>query len=448
MASLFRRIGSSPWQLKWFDAQGKRCQKTTGTTDKRLAERMRRDLERELAARAAGLVDDRAIALQSAAKVPIETHIETYLAACGGAKQAKGRLKGKQRHLSRAVTEMHVASLSDFASDSMRAWLFQLRDEGLAPITVNEYRVTVNAFLNWCVKDGLVKSNVVKHVASLPTHGERRRNRRALEQEEVQRLLDVALSQDSEHQGLRWAPRHPVYVMAVYAGLRHGELKRICWRDVDVKAQSLRIRDDVGKARRVDEIPLHPCVIEALGTLPPGGPMDPVFGSVPTLKTFRRDCERAGITLLDDQQRTIDFHSLRMTLATRLQREGVHASIAQRIMRHASFKTTDKYYTDLRLHDLSEAISRLSGPAGPVEEAICQATGTDDAGPVRCHQNRHHSVHETVQSGASGCESDRTFMSASPNDKPRRKAGLCDTVQDRAGKRVNGFEPSTFTLAT
>ena len=39
-------------------------------------------------------------------------------------------------------------------------------------------------------------------------------------------------------------------------------------------------------------------------------------------------------------------------------------------------------------------------------------------------------------------------MSASPNDKPRRKAGLCGSVRDRAGKRVNGFEPSTFTLAT
>ena len=96
--------------------------------------------------------------------------------------------------------------------------------------------------------------------------------------------------------------------------------------------------------------------------------------------------------------------------------------------------------------------SRTFGDTGilvsPVEETICQATGTDDAGPVRCHQNRHHSVHETVQSGASGCESDRTFMSASPNDKPRRKAGLCGSVRDRAGKRVNGFEPSTFTLAT
>ena len=65
-----------------------------------------------------------------------------------------------------------------------------------------------------------------------------------------------------------------------------------------------------------------------------------------------------------------------------------------------------------------------------------------------CHQNRHHSVRETVQSGASGCESDVTRGFHLANDKPRREAGLCGSVRDRAGKRVNGFEPSTFTLAT
>ncbi len=55
----------------------------------------------------------------------------------------------------------------------------------------------------------------------------------------------------------------------------------------------------------------------------------------------------------------------------------------------------------------------------------------------------NHLVRETVQSGALGCELDRNFSSASANNKPRRKAGLCGSVQDRAfgqKKRVNGFE--------
>ena len=47
--------------------------------------------------------------------------------------------------------------------------------------------------------------------------------------------------------------------------------------------------------------------------------------------------------------------------------------------------------------------------------------------------------------------SDRNFSSTSANNKPRHKAGLCDTVQDRAfgqKKRVRRFERPTCTLAT
>ena len=106
-------------------------------------------------------------------------------------------------------------------------------------------------------------------------------------------------------------------------------------------------------------------------------------------------------------------------------------------------------------HDLSESISRLSGPNGPVEEAVSQATGTDHSVPVGCHQNRHHLVRETVQSGASGCESDRNHGSAF-NNKPRREAGfICPETPARdresgarVGKRVRRFERPTFTLAT
>ena len=118
-------------------------------------------------------------------------------------------------------------------------------------------------------------------------------------------------------------------------------------------------------------------------------------------------------------------------------------------------RLTEKYDADLVLHDLSEAISRLSGPNGPVEEAVSQATGTDHSVPVGCHQNRHHLVRETVQSGASGCESDRNHGSAS-NNKPRREAGfICPETPARdreswarVGKRVRRFERPTFTLAT
>ena len=47
----------------------------------------------------------------------------------------------------------------------------------------------------------------------------------------------------------------------------------------------------------------------------------------------------------------IDLHALRTTLGTQLARAGVAPQIAQRIMRHADYRTTLKHYTVLGLAD-------------------------------------------------------------------------------------------------
>ena len=75
------------------------------------------------------------------------------------------------------------------------------------------------------------------------------------------------------------------------------------------------------------------------------------------------------------------------------------------------------------------------------------ATGTDVQG-FDCSQNCSHSVHDSVLLGASGCDEPTTSSGVQPKDKPRKGAGLCESVQRTASKRVNGFEPSTFTLGT
>ena len=241
-----------------------------------------------------------------------------------------------------------------------------------------------------------------------------------------------------------------MYVTALFTGLRHGELRKICWSDVDLEQGRLIVREEIGKARRADEIPLHPMVIDVLSELQTQRTGSRVFSSVPTLNTFKKDCGRAGINIEDKTGRTVDFHSFRMTLATWLQKAGVHASYAQRILRHASFKTTDKYYTDLRINDLTVAINELdiSESVAGLEVQVLGRTGTDDQLGGKCHQNCHQSGHQAIHQDASICDENGTHGTAVGNEKPRQEAGLCNTVQDRAGKRVRRFERPTFTLAT
>jgi hypothetical protein len=63
-------------------------------------------------------------------------------------------------------------------------------------------------------------------------------------------------------------------------------------------------------------------------------------------------------------------------------------------MRHADIKTTNDYYTDLRLHDLDGAVNQLSMPelVPKKQEQEYRATGTGD-----CSGNCPKTVHETVR---------------------------------------------------
>jgi len=49
----------------------------------------------------------------------------------------------------------------------------------------------------------------------------------------------------------------------------------------------------------------------------------------------------------DDEDRVIDLHARRTTLGTTLARRGITPQIAQRITRHADYRTTQEHYTVL-----------------------------------------------------------------------------------------------------
>ena len=444
MAALMRRKGSRYWIVRYVEQDGTPRQRSTRTTDRRVADRIRRQIESDLANRMAGLVDDQAAAFEEASREPLSQHVDVYLNSCKASGQASRRIQGKQLHLKYAMESMRATRLAHITSDAMRGWMDELRGHSLSATTVNEYRCSLNAFLNWCVKDGRLRSNPIKHVSPLSTRGLKSRHRRILEDDEINRLIQVAIEQDHMNSGRGWSSRRAVYLTALFTGLRRQELKSICWRDVDLEQGVMTIREDVGKANRQDEIPLHGSVVEVLAELPRGAASDRIFKNVPTIHTFKRDCQRANIPLKDEAGRTVDFHSLRATFCTRLIKAGVPAAHVQRLMRHADIKTTNSHYTDLRIHDLDGAVNTLDVPVQNVEAQSMAATGTDD----RCHQYCHLPERQSVQSDASGCESDVYLGTRFKNDKPRQETGLCDTMQDRASKRVRRFERPTFTLAT
>ena len=108
-------------------------------------------------------------------------------------------------------------------------------------------------------------------------------------------------------------------------------------------------------------------------------PTDRVFETVPTLRTFKRDLERAGIPFQDDRGRTVDRHALRTTFISWLGLCGVDPRAQIILARHAPQGVTLRHYQDFSILDLWSEIRKLPPirtKAAEAEES--QATGTDD----------------------------------------------------------------------
>ena len=76
--------------------------------------------------------------------------------------------------------------------------------------------------------------------------------------------------------------------------------------------------------------------------------------AVPTIKTFDKDLEAAGLPKKDARGRVLDFHALRMTYITHLRLAGVSLDMAKRLARHSDVRLTEDIYTDFDLLDQAE----------------------------------------------------------------------------------------------
>src|SRR2546421_12476457 len=95
---------------------------------------------------------------------------------------------------------------------------------------------------------------------------------------------------------------------------------------------------------------------------------------------LRIDLGAAGIPFADADGKVCDFHALRHSYITLLERSGVSPKLAQELARHSDIRLTMNVYTHTRLHDLAGAVEGLPALLGDHREHL-KATGTDGAGP-------------------------------------------------------------------
>ncbi len=412
MGSLYKRNNKGNWISSHYDHQGRRRNLSTRTTDHRAAERILREREAKSALRREGVIDPRTDGYTAADRAPIQDHIEAYLEHCKQSDHAKRHLQGRRAQLMGLLKDSQVTRLADVTPELLQHRLKALRGSR-SPRTCNDHRAAWVAFFNWCVKTSRIPENPLSIVPKMNEHLDRKRERRALNDDEIHRLIHVTQDIDEQNEaqyGPRWTPRSIIYLVAVLTGLRRGEIKKLTWGDVDLEAYSITIRVGVGKAKREDVIPIHPQAAEALASLKSAQlkPTDHVFKTMPSFQTVQKDFGRAGITRKDEAGRIVDFHALRTTFGTNLAQQSVPPQHAQRLMRHADYRTTQNHYTKLEVTDTRKAVKRLQS-IGP--------TGNDSRYDSSAQQIRQQSVHASMREDASGC--DKQEESGDEEGKPK-----------------------------
>jgi len=363
--SLKRRNGSRIYTAVYIDAAGNRRERSTGTTVKKLAETYLQRLVDEAFMVRKKLVDASQVERLENARRKVVDVLDEYISHSSRKGDCQQHINQKRSHIIAWIDHAAAESIADLSTKSAASYLDSKRAQGIGNRTWNATRQDMAAFMRWCQDQGMISENPVVKVPKRNEAQDPRLTRRALTDDELNRLMAIA----------RRFGREAWYGAAAFCGLRKGELRRLDWSDVDFDKGEIQLR--LTKAKRKQTVPM-PSILKGILLAHRARQGNPSVGKVwPTTVTDRtrqRDFERASIPLVDEAGRVVDLHALRKTLCTRLARNGVPQQVAQRVMRHSDYRVTQAHYVDISVRDCLEVLDTL--PSMCEQEESPHAMGT------------------------------------------------------------------------
>jgi integrase len=269
------------------------------------------------------------------------------------------------------IPELGRVRLRALKSRDVRRLYREKLEAGLSPRTVQIIHTVLRKALQQAVRDDVLTRNVCDAVtAPRPT----KKEMQPLTPEQAKSLLE----------NVREDRLRALYVLAITAGLREGELLGLRWDDVDLERKLLQVRRQLTRTRdglsftapkrdKARVVRLTDIAIAALKahreaqneeraragslweetslvfTSSIGTPVD--VGNL-TYRSFRPLLKRTNLP-------RIRFHDLRHTCATLLLSKGTHPKIVQEMLGHANISMTMDTYSHV-LPDMQEkAVSAM-----------------------------------------------------------------------------------------
>ena len=473
MATLFKRGGKGNWIMQWFDAEGKRTTKSSGTRDHAAAGRIAAKYEADAALRREGVIDSRLDRIAVQAAKPISTHLDDFGAAMR-TKSGSDHISDTRRMIERLCEHAGWSVLKEIDADGCNYYAEYLFSLGRAARTVNAQLTAIRTFVTWAVRTGRLAFDPLATVSKPSASADRRLVRRFLSPEEFQ-WLDTVTRRAGESYGMTGNARALLYSVAIQTGLRAGELRELTRGKFHLSGKqafilaAAKTTKNKKQARQyvtaelADE--LRQFVARKVGgagvfAMPSEHDVasmlrvDMEAARAEWLATFKHPQQRieAGASDFlqpdDSEGERLDFHALRHTCASWLIHAGADVKTVQSVMRHSDIRLTMDIYGHLFPGKEADAIGLLGSVFASPQPLKATGTAESVSGAL---QNAQHSERQRVRNGATSCDentkrsSDCCALSTQVNTGPNAVSPMKN--QGEKKEASPGFEPGNSGFA-
>jgi len=185
-------VVSRTYTAKYRDASRLVREVSTGCRDETAARRVLADLERRAELVKANVITAAENAVSDHQTVALSDHFGAYLVKLESDGTTDGHRKNVKRCLERVARECSLSHLGDVQREVFERWFNQQAKAGMSARTRNLYRSSWVAFCNWCVETDRMVANPLAKLKKADEASDRRRERRALAEDELTRVLHVA----------------------------------------------------------------------------------------------------------------------------------------------------------------------------------------------------------------------------------------------------------------
>ena len=357
-------VQSDTWTAQFVDENGKPQRISTKTTVRSLAEKILAKYQTEVDRIRTGVATREELSKAQFRLVTLDKALEQFRTKMIADGSSNRHIVETQKKIIQICNEAGIDSLLDIRRESVERWIAnEVQKKALAHCTINHYVKAMKSFVQYLVDTELLSSHPLKTVRRLNEAIDRRKKRRALTANEVERLLQAA----TKDKAIKvWKPGEVllIYRLLIGTGLRSTELSLLTPNQIDFERNRLRVEATKTKNKKEDVLPMRPDLVQSVKEWVAEHGIQSHerifrYNTYTIRRMLYRDLEVAGIKRQETDGRSIDVHSLRKTFGSLLARAGVPLTTTQRLMRHSTPILTAKLYIDVDPFDMMQALEQL-----------------------------------------------------------------------------------------